>query len=422
MKTLLSKSFFQVFLSTTLVLCLSGPIFFCIMDEFYNDDIDQVVYYRTKQFKEEQIPLLTHIEVESWNKYNPDTQILEFTPSVKLNVPMSEVFYNQRKNTKVNYRVMYTMVNIGNKIHLLKVRVPRIDRIDLVDTIIAQLGLLFLFMLVVLLLLHRIGANKLWSPFYKCLALLDSFSLVKNKMPNFPTTDTYEFNRLIVNLESLIQKSLDTFNTQKEFIENASHEMQTPIAVFQSQLDLLLQDPDLTAKQMEIISNLYKNTTRVSKLNKNLLLLAKIENNQFNEQEEVDVKDIISDFCTQFSELAIVQDIKLHSEVSSVRVLANRALLEVAISNLLSNAIRYNKKENGEIYLKLADGDFVVANTSDRGMLSDDMIFKRFSKNNPSQNGYGLGLAIVQQICEFNDWSITYEYIDKKHQFKIVFY
>lgn len=72
--------------------------------------------------------------------------------------------------------------------------------------------------------------------------------------------------------------------------------------------------------------------------------------------------------------------------------------------------------------MKLADGAFVVANTSDRGMLSDDMIFKRFSKNNPSQNGYGLGLAIVQQICEFNDWSITYEYIDKKHQFKIVFY
>ncbi len=422
MRTLLSKSFLSIFISTAIVLIASGPLFFMLMEKFYMNDIDEVIKYRSMQFKEEQLPLLSHIEINTWNRYNPDVQVLEFNPNTKINKPYNIVYLDKRKKVEVNYRVLNTLVNLDHHIHILHIRVPMIDRDDLIENISVQHSLLAIFILVALLILHRTSSKKLWRPFYETLDQLKEFNMQKNYVPILTKSNTKEFEQLNENLIKLMNKALTSFNTHKHFIENASHELQTPIAVFKSQLDLLLQDPNLTEEQTKVVQALYNNTSRISKLNKNLLLLAKIDNQQFEDQELVQVHRMVDDFYIQFKEIAQHKDADIVTSVVPVTIRTNKALLEIALSNLISNAIRYNKPYGGVIIIDLTATSLTVTNSSVHDKLDENCIFQRFAKTKcGQQKRNGLGLAIVKQICDYNHWRITYNYTEGRHSFTIRF-
>lgn len=421
MRTLLTKSFIQVFISTLLVLTISIPFFFLLMEEFYTSDLDEVVWYNTKQFKQEKIPLLSHIDIKIWNKYNPDIQILEFNPQIELNTPFNETHINRVTNIESNYRVLYTLIQLDNYIHILQVKAPMINTRELMENIAVQHSLILLFILIILLILHRTNSHKLWKPFYNTLDQLKKFNIEKNEIPTLPQTSIYEFNQLNNHLNLLIQKVTESYKSHKQFIENASHELQTPIAILKSQLDLLLQEENLSEGQMEILNNLYNTTSRLSKLNKTLLLLAKLENEQFEDKELIQLDTLINEHYKLFTELAVDSNVQIFIETQPVSMVTNKSLIEIVISNLMSNALRYNKSENGLIFIKLTEDSLTISNTSNQHQLTKEALFIRFSKQRSNLNGNGLGLAIVNQICHYNNWEILYNYNDDVHQFTIKF-
>jgi signal transduction histidine kinase len=212
-------------------------------------------------------------------------------------------------------------------------------------------------------------------------------------------------------------KKLSACSRQKEFIENASHEMQTPLAVLQSQLDLLLQDPDLTESQVAVIQSLYSVSSRLARLNRNLLLLAKLDHSQFKKTERIDFVQLLEKQLLYFRDLAGDSGIDVSVEINHpLTVKANKTLLESLTNNLVMNAIRHNV-EHGTIHIQVSHHTFSISNTGEETPLNKNKLFKRFAHSPETSKGNGLGLSIVAQICTLHGWKITYQYRDKKHTF-----
>ncbi len=198
--------------------------------------------------------------------------------------------------------------------------------------------------------------------------------------------------------------------------------MQTPLAVFQSQLDLLLQDTDLTESQVKVVQSLYTVSSRLRRLNKNLLLLAKIDNYQFKETQEIDFNQVLKTQLSYLKDLAEDYGITvLIDSKNPLHVTANKTLLESLINNLVVNAISHNKN-NGSISIEVKDRTFLISNTGEKTPLDKDKVFRRFSRTSEKKKGNGLGLSITYQICKLHGWKIEYEYPDEGlHRFIVRF-
>lgn len=299
--------------------------------------------------------------------------------------------------------------------------IPTLDlEEDIMQGVMLQFGLIVGVLAVAIVLTLRFISRRLWQPFDKTLQQIECFRLEDGKLPALPETDIKEFARLNHSLDTLMRNSLASYRTQKEFTENASHELQTPLAVFQSKLDLLLQQPDLTRRQAELIQGLYEDSNRLSRLNRNLLLLAKIDNRQYGQMETINLTSFLSEL-TPFLQ-SIANGIRLHEVFhdSALTVCANRTLLESLINNLVVNAVRHNCPD-GEITLTVTDGQLIIANTSNEPALDKTQIFNRFYHPTGQIKGNGLGLSIVRAICEYHGWTVCYRYEEGMHRFTVRF-
>ena len=285
---------------------------------------------------------------------------------------------------------------------------------------------LYLFVLItlftVLFIFTKIVSNRLWKPFYETLQRIENFNIERHTLPDFSTTSIKEFEQLNQGLTKLIQENIRAFQLQKEFTENASHELQTPLAVFQSKLDLLLQQPSMDEEQVKIIHALYDAVARLVRVNKNLLLLSKIENKQYSEKETIDIANTVKEVIPYFSEQAESRNIKIKAEIPPIPFLinANKGLIEIMINNLLLNAIRHNHQE-GIVTIELSNNCLIISNSGTNQSLKTDTLFKRFSKTSEDAYSSGLGLAIIKQICQLHQWQINYTFENSFHIFSIVF-
>lgn len=298
--------------------------------------------------------------------------------------------------------------------------IPTLDlEEDIMHGIMIQFGVITLVLAVALILTMRFISHRLWHPFDETLRQIEGFCLEDGALPVLPESSVKEFARLNHTLTALMRNSLASYRTQKEFTENASHELQTPLAVFQSKLDLLLQQPNLSERQAEIIQGLYENVTRLTRLNRNLLLLAKIDNRQYEQMETINLDDFLNG---QLSSLeSLTGNITLYKDFqTTLTICANRTLLESLVNNLVVNAVRHNHPQ-GEIGLTLTNSQLIVANTSDEPPLDEKLVFNRFYRTSEKTAGNGLGLAIVKAVCEYHGWKVNYLYSKGKHCFVINF-
>ncbi len=294
---------------------------------------------------------------------------------------------------------------------------------DIIAGMMLQFLLIFLVVALALFITMRFATKKLWLPFDDTLQKVEQFNLAQSNIPLFMDTDIHEFTRLNHSLEQLMKKDKETYRIQKEFTENASHELQTPLAIIRSKLDLLMQE-DLNETQMPLVSDLYNLTIRMGHLNRNLLLLAKIENEQYTTLEEVDIVSLLSDSLPLYDTLR--NDINLHLDDHRMnrnkKLRANPVLLECLLKNLIVNAIRHSTS-NGEIHILVEDDYLTVSNSSTDGIpLNTNTLFCRFRPGDVRQKGNGLGLAIVKAICDFHHWTVRYQFKAKCHQFIVNFY
>lgn len=218
---------------------------------------------------------------------------------------------------------------------------------------------------------------------------------------------------------SLVNHTLETYNSQKQFIENASHELQTPIAISINRLELLAEKNEMTEGNLETIGQVIQTLERLTRLNKSLLLLSKIENRQFEETETVSINKIFQDINEEFSDFAEFKNITISiHESGQLHAVMQKDLASILISNLMKNAIVHNHT-SGTLDIEITGSYFEISNSGSAIALNKDSIFKRFHKDSDDKNNTGLGLAIVKAIVDLYGLQVEYSF-DGKHRVKVL--
>ncbi|ASZ14988.1 HAMP domain-containing histidine kinase [Chitinophaga pendula] len=296
----------------------------------------------------------------------------------------------------------------------------REDRFLIVGAVTLLTVIFFALLMAGFILLNRKISHQLWQPFYKSLGQIRNFHIHHQRTLSFESSDIEEFSELNQSLAKLIAGNITAYDQQKEFADNASHELQTPLSIIQSKLDLLLQSKPLSDEQYHIIEDAHRALARVTRINKNLLLLTNIENSQFMDRETLDFSGLIENSISQFNNFITNKNLLLEDAIQpQVFIEGNKILIEILVNNLLTNAIRHTA-ENTSIKISLTPHLLSISNPGPVA-LRQEQIFRRFATASSLSPGTGLGLAIVKQISNRYGWNINYSFSDGLHTFQLLY-
>lgn len=318
-------------------------------------------------------------------------------------------------------RMLLFPVKVSGKIYTATVSKSQQETEDLVKLIALFTLAMVILLLLGLFIINRFVFNKLWLPFNYTLNELKQFNLSSGKSLNLKESNINEFEELNSAVAVMSSRVVKEYESVKSFTENASHEIQTPLAIINSKLDVLIQDENLSEFQMKQLQAVYDALDRLSGLNQSLLLLTKMENNQFVYDEEILLNELIKDRLVQFAELAGDKKLVIREDIQPVKISGNKQLLDILISNLLNNAIRYNVPGGG-ITIKLDAAGLSVSNSSFLPALDEGKVFQKFYRHaDTKQEGNGLGLSIVKQVCSIAGYTVRYSFGNNQHEFNISF-
>ncbi|MDD4604636.1 MAG: HAMP domain-containing sensor histidine kinase [Bacteroidales bacterium] len=332
------------------------------------------------------------------------------------------LLYNSEEGKFLSYRHLFVEnTSFRQKGYTINIYKPLRETEKLVTEIVIAISLIFISLILVLVFVNYFIAQRSWIPFYRTLHNLNIYDINQEKPLVLIPTNTHEFELLNQALEKMSTKIRQDFLNLKEFNENAAHELQTPLAIIKSKMDLLIQDERLTEEQLRLISSINDATTRMSKLNQGLLLISKIENQQFAGTESVNLAEIIDKTVGQFEEMIDHKQITITRNISSsVNLHINRVLAEILVTNLISNAIRHNIP-CGSIHIFLDSKSLVITNTGLTLDIDPEGLFERFRKSGSRGDSIGLGLSIVRKIADLYQMEVTYQYTAGNHTLKIIF-
>ncbi|MCB0572820.1 MAG: HAMP domain-containing histidine kinase [Phaeodactylibacter sp.] len=320
------------------------------------------------------------------------------------------------------YRQLLSYEEIGGRVYRIINRASLVDSEDLMFAVGAcALGLALLLFLG-LNWLNRRSAQRLWLPFQQQLDALKNFSLEQQRPIQLASSGIYEFEELKAVLEQLTEKVRADYRNLKAFTENASHEIQTPLAIISTRIESLVEAEQLTEEQLEQVAAVYEAANRLSRLNRSLLLLAKIENRQFVETTDVPVNAVVREQMELLDELAAAKNLLLQAELSGeLAVTANRSLVEILIKNFLENAIRYSLPGD-TIAVRSGPEKITFSNPGKVALEHSERLFQRFHKQGSYGPSLGLGLAIAREICAVYGWEATYAFRGGQHAFQVRFF
>ena len=331
------------------------------------------------------------------------------------------LIFDATEKENIPFRQISLVGSINGKKYFIAARDTLLEESDLLATIAIVTGSVFILLLISLYFINRRLSLNIWQPFYKTLDELKEFSHDRPGFRLSSVSQLDEFTELNKTLEKLTQKVISDYQSLKRFTEDASHEIQTPLAVIQSKLETLLQYPALKKDQAELINSAYVYALRISKLTQTLLFLTKIANDQFPEKRAVNLSELLDEKIKLFEDHIIGKSLILKKDIEQECFLeTNFFLAESMVMNLIGNAVKHSTS-GGIINIKINKSHLEISNSGKPLSVPASKLFDRFYKTDKSSDSYGLGLAIVKEICNLNKWEIKYEYEDDLHKIMVKF-
>ncbi len=291
----------------------------------------------------------------------------------------------------------------------------------LLDSIAFGMLILFLVLLSVSLIINYLISRKIFRPFFKAVSEAAAFNVLSDKSPELEETSITEFRQLNDVIEQMTTKMRKDYINLKEYNENFSHELQTPLAVIRSKLDILMQNKNLNKESINSIKSINEATSRLLKLNQGLLFISKIENQQFPETKEISLRKYVEQCLDNYAEITQLKGIRVELSLTDPGwVKMNEILTDVLISNLLSNAVRYNI-DKGFIKCTLDSRSLTISNSGLPPDTDPEMFFVRFRKGSGQTNSVGLGLSIVKKIADHYGMKVSYICRGSVHEIKLLY-
>lgn len=414
----------KITLSFLIILTAWSAIYFSLQIREIYDDIDEGLDNLRQEF------------IVKANKSADFTvDMMKHNP---LNIIVNEISYDEAQNIKDSFtttkvyfetekeeeevRMLTTAFfsEPNNKYYKLQLFTSNVETEDLSKNMLLLLIVLWICLIATLFVLNKIILNKSNKPFFQLIDQLKKFRLEDRKLIDFPTTKIVEFQELNSSIKKLLENNIKTYTEQKDFIANASHELQTPLAIATNKLELLISQEGLNENQINEISTTLSTLNRMKRMNSNLLLLSKIQNRQFIDNKNLCINSIIKDILTSLEDFIEHKNISYTiREEDTLFVDMNEDLAYIMFTNLIKNAITYNiPKGNLEIIIK---SDYVTISNDGKEPDTTQDIFTRYVGNSQNKNSLGLGLAIVKAITDYYNYEIKYSY-NGKHNMYIRFF
>lgn len=282
--------------------------------------------------------------------------------------------------------------------------------------VILNVALAMSFFLIIFFLNH-LSVKRGLRIFYKTVRKLENYNIGKPELIFFENSEIDELNKLTDVFKKMTQKISNDYKEQKEYTENVSHEIQTPLAIISAKADELLQSENLKKTELEQLEIIMNTTTRLAKINQALILLTKIDNKFYTNEESIPLLKLINEKLNFFKDLLSEKKIEVKLDIdNSYNLQMHSYLADTLFLNLIKNAIMHNIV-NGEIIIKLDSTILSIINTGQKLNITGD-IFKRFIRSE-NKDSLGIGLSIVKKICGYYSIPISYNF-NKNHEFTLI--
>jgi signal transduction histidine kinase len=319
-----------------------------------------------------------------------------------------------------SYRLLETTVTVNGKPYVLKVyeEVAAWDKISM-KVLISVLAALFIWVML-LYVVNQYVFGRILAPFYDTIDRLEQISSPTEMGEPLAETDTYEIRVLNKAINSMLSQIKSSFEDQKAFIQNASHELLTPLSIIRQKTEKMLTNSDgLNRSTIERLNEIQQTTVRLTRLSNALLLISRVENKLFEMNDEVYIAEIIAQVLNELHDFVELKKLKIEKNLSQkIKLTGNRELIHSAIYNIIQNAIKFSP-EGGKILVSVqqenAARPLFLVRDEGPGIPQEmiEKVFDRFKKRewpqNKSNESPGLGLSIVKSICELHGFEYQAE-------------
>lgn len=327
------------------------------------------------------------------------------------------VIYDPSQNEMEEFRELTTFKKINGKNYSITVRALIVESNSILIAVVLFYLLIIILVFVFFFYFNKARNQRLWQPFFTSLEQMKKFSLTSPEQLQLANSTILEFDELNQQIETLMNKVRTDYINLKQFTENVSHEIQTPLAIIQAKIENIINSENLNDIQFKNLTSIQKDIQRLTQMNKRLTLLTKIENNQFINIEKISLDKLLEEKIQNFSEISM-NEIKF-TKIEEIWVKMDVYLAEVLCNNLLSNAIKHSDK--GFIDVSVSHTMLSIANYGSKPLMNPENLYTRFYRESTTEKSTGLGLAIVKCICELYGFRVTYEFKENRHIFKIDF-
>lgn len=328
------------------------------------------------------------------------------------------IIYDPSQKEMEEFRELSSSEEINGKKYRITVRNLIVETNDIVVAIVLSYITIILLVFIFLFYFSRARNEKLWLPFFTNLEAMKEFSLTSDTPIRLVDSEILEFSELKEEVAILTDKVRSDYKNLKQYTEDVSHELQTPLAIMQAKLENIINGDNLNDVQYEHLTSIQKDIQRLTQMNKRLTLLTKIENNQFINRERINMKEHFGETVKNFQEVSNIE-IKTAGD-EDLWVNMDPYLAEVLCNNLISNAIKHSGP-NGIIEITSKGKMCSISNSGSKPLAHPENLYSRFYRESDAVKSTGLGLAIVKRICDFYEFTIDYTFKKDNHIFTIKF-
>lgn len=420
MKLLNHTSKYLAILLVPLIVVWAVIFYYAMLDEIYDSLDDGLENQKILLFQKlhDNPEILEHKDLDLWNHMVTPISKEQYEKFEERNSDTLIFMLNEQDYEPV--RVYETKLAYNDQYYKVKFITSMVEEDDLITDLIVYLIVLYGSLMITIVILNNLMLKKIWRPFHSLMEQLRDFRIEKNHHIQTKDTSIEEFKLLNTSITTLINQSRARYLEQQHFIENASHELQTPLAISLNKLELFLENTNLSEDDVKAMASILDNLGRLTRLNKSLLLLSKIENRQFVDEEMIAFNRLITNIIEDFEDLASHKNIVLQLTTdSNLTFQMNRDLAVILLTNLIKNAIVHGL-QNNVVAIEINNNTISIRNFGVAHALDKDTIFSRFKKFSSDKKSTGLGLAIAKAISEKYNINLKYNY-SAQHLFQLTF-
>lgn len=390
---------------------------YLLIQYFTNKEVEEILFHESERI---------NYNIKETGIIKPSSYLVDYKPANKENLKRNQyrdtLIYEAYKDELVPYKIFEFNTEVNNKRVNVILKHALIEVNNLIFWLFLSTTFVLGLMVFGLFFINQKIYKWTWKPFFKKLSILKNYDITKKYSVALEPSEISEFNELSDLVTTLMDQVKKDFEKLKEFNENISHEIQTPMAIIRNKMVLLLESKNLDEKQYDWVQSVYQETNKLSKIGKSLTLMSKIENQEFKRLDDVNISNMITNIVNNMEEIIDYRGIEVQMNLSPLTIKCDQILANILFTNFIKNAVQHNY-ENGFIKIVLNEKEFKIINTGEAIDGDTSKLFNRFQKANKVTESLGLGLAINQKICEIYGFQLNYDQnaSGSEHTFSLIF-